>query len=142
MSARIVRVKRLISAASSTVTARERELAEAHRALEAREEVLASAEADLESSSARWLDAASSDDLAQASARRRTLARRIELERRAVEAARSKVRVCEDAALEARRDERRLELLVEGLEAGEATRRKKVEQKVGDEHAARMGRNA
>lgn len=142
MTTRIVRVKRLVRAAESALVACERALVEARRALEAREERLSAVRAELEDSAARWLDASSSEDLAHASARRRTLARRIELEERAVEEAMARVRALEAAAIEARKDERRLELLVEGLEANEAARRKKAERKIGDEHAARMGRNA
>lgn len=141
MNARIKRVKRLVDAAESARNARERSLVEARRLLEAQTETLARAQAELDAGAEQWLEAQSSDELAQASARRRTLARYVEIQARKTDEAKGEVQVVEQAAVEARRDERRLEILVEGLEAGEAARRKKADQKIGDEHAARMGRN-
>ena len=135
-------MKRLALAAESARNARERTLVEARRELDARAETLARAQAELDAGAARWLEAESSAELEHASARRRTLARHVEIEASKTDEAKGRVQVVEQAAVEARRDERRLEILVEGLEAGEATRRKKAEQKIGDEHAARMGRNA
>lgn len=135
--ARTARARKLLAVETSRVAARERELAEARRALEEHQAAEARAEAEARAADTRWLDVESADELAQASAHRRSL------EARVVRAAEATARVADDvrakelAAISARIAERRFEILIEGFVRTDRAREQKVERRAADEHAAR-----
>lgn len=116
---------------------KERELAEARRALLEAEQRVTDAEAYARSVDERWLDATSTELLAQASEHRRALELRVTRARRRVVAAADEVKTREAAAVAARMAERRFEILIEGFDRTEEARVRKAERRSGDEHAAR-----
>ncbi len=135
--ARTARARKLLAVETSRVAARERDLALARQALEEREAEAARAEAEARAADSRWLDAASVDDLAQASAHRRALELRRLRAVRAVAEAAAVVRACEAAAVTARVAERKFEIMIEGFLRADAAREQKAERRSADEHAAR-----
>jgi len=137
VSARARRARKLLAVATARVGTRERELLDARRVVEEREQDEARARSALADAFARELDVATADELAYASAHQRTLALRIARAAALVSAARGELAAREQALVEARRDERRMEILVEGIERAVATKAEKAERRVMDEHASR-----
>jgi len=135
--ARTARARKLLAVETSRVAARERELAEARRALEEHQAAEARAEAAARAADTRWLEVESAEELAQASAHRRSLETRVA--RAAQATARAAADVCakELAAIAARIAERRFEILIEGFVRADTAREQKVERRAADEHAAR-----
>ena len=139
MNARAMRVKRLRVASEVKLTTRERELSDARRLVEERDSQVEIGKQAIEDACAREEEVVTAEDLAMADAHRQALTRRVQLLREAAEQARVLLGEREVAAVEARKDEKRLEILQDGLEATDAARRTKLERKQADEHAARMG---
>jgi flagellar biosynthesis chaperone FliJ len=135
--ARTKRARKLLAVETSRVAKREGELAAARRALEEREQAATEAEAAARAADTAWLEVSSTEELAQASARRRHLEAR--LVQRSHDVALAKVEVLrrEEALVAARISERRFEILIEGFEQAATTRERKIERKAADEHAAR-----
>jgi flagellar biosynthesis chaperone FliJ len=135
--ARTRRARKLLAVETSRVAKREGELAAARRALEEREQAATEAEAAARAADTAWLDVSSTEELAQASARRRSLEARLVQRSHDVALAKVEVMRREEALVAARISERRFEILIEGFEQAAATRERKVERKDADEHAAR-----
>jgi flagellar biosynthesis chaperone FliJ len=135
--ARTRRARKLLAVEASRVAERERELAMARRELEACEVASRSAADEARAADDAWLEVSSAEDLARASARRRTLETRLVQRGLEVSRAAAAVRACEERLVAARIAERRFEILIEGFERVELARERKVERKAADEHAAR-----
>jgi len=139
-AARTTRARRLLAVETSRVAVKERELAAARRAVTELEAVAARAVADARVADSRWLDDdTSSELLAEASAHRHNLEKRVVIARGSVVRAGAEVKAREEAAIAARMAERRFEILIEGFEEADAARARKAERRSGDEHAARKG---
>jgi flagellar biosynthesis chaperone FliJ len=135
--ARTKRARKLLAVETSRVVKREGELAAARRALEEREHAAAEAEAAARAADTAWLEVSSTEELAQASARRRSLEARLVQRTHDVSLAKVEVMRREEVLVAARISERRFEILIEGFEQAAATRERKIERKEADEHAAR-----
>jgi flagellar biosynthesis chaperone FliJ len=135
--ARTKRARKLLAVETSRVVKREGELAAARRALEEREQAATEAEAAARTADTAWLEVSSTEELAQASARRRSLEARLVQRTHDVALAKVEVLRREEALVAARISERRFEILIEGFEQAAATRERKIERKAADEHAAR-----
>lgn len=139
-TARIRRARRLLAFETTRVAERERELAIARRALVEVEGLLAAAVTEADTAGTRWQeDETSSEQLAWASARRISLDIRVGRARKAVSEALAEVARRAQAAVAARMAERRFEILIEGFEATDDAKARKVERKAADEHASRKG---
>lgn len=136
-AARIARARKLLAVETSRVAAREAELAAARRVLEDLQASVVRAEAEARAGDTRWLEADSADDLARASAHRRSLEARVVRATIAVTHAVADVKTKEAAAIAARIAERRFEILIEGFVRADSAREQKIERRAADEHAAR-----
>ena len=137
MKQRIVRIQRLVAVEAKRVAKAEQDLGGARQKLSLCQAALTSSEVALTDAYARWLDVVSVDELAQASAHRSALQARVAAQSVAMANADAEVRVLERAVVAARTAERRLEILIEGFEAADATRASKAERRLADEHASR-----
>jgi len=135
---RLLRVQRLLAVEVKRVATAEQELAAARRQASLRQAALQSAEDALTTAYTRWLDVVSADELAQASAHRCALQARITTARVAMAEADAEVGARQVAVVVARTAERRMEILIEGLERAQAARAGKAERRLADEHASRM----
>lgn len=119
------------------VSARERALLEAERATSVKEAIVVEREAALVRAYDAISEATSSEDLVHASAHTRSLA--AGLARARLEAAERRREADEQrkALVASRVGERKVEILVEGLERAEMDRVRKSDQKAADELAAR-----
>lgn len=138
MTARAHRLRRLQAIGHRIVVERERDLAEAERALDDARRALDAAEAALVAADARETLTADAAELAFASDHRRTLLVRVSHAARGVTRAEQRVRDARAVLVEARVDEKRFEVLADGLDARRAAAHAKAERRGADEHAARM----
>lgn len=138
MRLRLLRVQRLLAVEVKRVATAEQELAASRRRAVRSQSALQGAEESLAIAYTRWLDVASVDELAQASAHRCALEARVAAARVVVAEAEAEVAARQAAVVVARTAERRMEILIEGLERAQAARAGKAERRLADEHASRM----
>jgi len=137
MSRRVARIRRVLAVAHEKVTACERALSDARAALAEARATHALAKQALESSLGRWLDAVHAPDL-EASADFRETLRRAEIRAYGQVCAADRAVAGGLATLvEARKDERRYELLIETIERGDALLAARAELRASDAQGAR-----
>jgi len=137
VSARLTRARRLLAVEATRVKLREREVVAARRELEERERAAATLASEAAAAAERMMAAANTGEMSDAHAHARTLERRAQRASLAVSDARHEVAARESAAVDARTDERKMEVLAEGFEAADAARARRAERKISDEHASR-----
>jgi flagellar biosynthesis chaperone FliJ len=137
MSARRQRIARILTVERNRVTVKERELVEARRLLETATAGVGKAKENFAAACDRWLDEVSIAVLEDASDHRQTLLGRIQRAEAQEASAREVLRARERALVEARIAERRIELLLEGIDKADDVRERKAERRAADEHAAR-----
>ena len=138
MSVRLLRVQRLLAVEVKRVATAEQELAAARRQASMRQDALRNAERARSAAYTRWLDVVSVDELAQASAHRSVLEARVAAAVAAAAEGDAEVRVRHVAVVAARTAERRMEILIEGIERAQTALAGKAERRLADEHASRM----